>query len=172
MEVTAKLKSLHGKAFDKFYIDNEVAYHKQVTDAIAGVLIPNAQNAELKAALEGAQTLFSVILSMQETCKPPLTPPQHTMQRTTSKNWRYNQGDIAMNAPHSSMRSVASRLILTTLLLLLVSCSLGTQTPAGGFVLAAVPKGPQTHTVVVREIKFQPAVLKVKVGDTVRMEER
>lgn len=58
VEVTAKLKSLHGKAFDKFYIDNEVAYHKQVTDAIAGVLIPNAQNSELKAALESAQTLF------------------------------------------------------------------------------------------------------------------
>src|SRR2546429_3577137 len=34
VEVTAKLKSLRGKAFDKFYIDNEVAYHKQVTDAI------------------------------------------------------------------------------------------------------------------------------------------
>jgi len=72
-----------------------------------------------------------------------------------------------MNAPHLSMRSVASTLLLTTVLLLLVSCSLGTQAPAGGFVLAAVPKGPQTHTVVVREIKFQPAVLMVKVGDTV-----
>ena len=72
-----------------------------------------------------------------------------------------------MNVPHSSMRSAASTLILTTVLLLLVSCSLGTQAPAGGFVLAAVPKGPQTHTVVVREIKFQPAVLTVKVGDTV-----
>ena len=58
VEVMAKLKTLDGKAFDKFYIDNEVAYHKQVTDAIAGVLIPNAQNAELKAALQGAQTLF------------------------------------------------------------------------------------------------------------------
>lgn len=58
VDVTAKLKSLHGKEFDKFYIANEVAYHKQVTDAIAGVLIPNAQNAELKAALQGAQTLF------------------------------------------------------------------------------------------------------------------
>jgi plastocyanin len=65
------------------------------------------------------------------------------------------------------MRSVDSTLILTTVLLLLVSCSLGTQAPAGGFVLAAVPKGPQTHTVVVREIKFQPAVLMAKVGDTV-----
>jgi len=56
--VTAKLKSLKGREFDKFYIDNEVAYHTQVTDAIAKVLIPNAKNAELKSALEGAQPLF------------------------------------------------------------------------------------------------------------------
>jgi plastocyanin len=69
-----------------------------------------------------------------------------------------------MNAPHSNMRSVASTLVLARVLLLLVLCSLG---PAGGFVLAAVPKGPQTHTVVIREAKFQPAVLTVKVGDTV-----
>lgn len=52
-------------------------------------------------------------------------------------------------------------------MLLLVSCSLGTQGPACGFALAAVPKGPQTHTVAIRELKFQPAVLTVKVGDTV-----
>jgi putative membrane protein len=57
-ENTTKLNSLTGKAFDKFYIDNEVGYHKSVTDAVAGVLIPSAQNAELKAALEGAQPLF------------------------------------------------------------------------------------------------------------------
>jgi putative membrane protein len=35
MDVTAKLKSLHGKAFDKFYIDNEVAYHKLVAQPFA-----------------------------------------------------------------------------------------------------------------------------------------
>ena len=71
-----------------------------------------------------------------------------------------------MNAPHSSMRSVASKLVVTAVLLL-VSCSLGTQGPAGGFVLAGVPKGSQTHTVVIRQVKFQPAVLTVKAGDTV-----
>jgi len=54
----AKLQSLDGKEFDKFYIANEVAYHKLVTDAIASTLIPSAHNAELKAALQGAQTLF------------------------------------------------------------------------------------------------------------------
>jgi len=42
----------------KFYIDNEVAYHKQVTDAIAGVLIPNAQNLELKAAFRVLRLSF------------------------------------------------------------------------------------------------------------------
>jgi len=71
-----------------------------------------------------------------------------------------------MNATHSRMRSVASTLVGTAVLLL-VSCSLGTQGPAGEFVLAAVPKGPQAHTVVIREVKFQPTVLTVKVGDTV-----
>jgi len=58
VETTAKLKSLKGKAFDKFYIDNEVAYHKLVTDAVSGVLIPSAQNPQLKSALEGAQPLL------------------------------------------------------------------------------------------------------------------
>jgi putative membrane protein len=58
VDVTAKLRKLSGKAFNKFYIDNEVDYHKSVTDAVAGVLIPNAKNADLKSALEGAQPLF------------------------------------------------------------------------------------------------------------------
>lgn len=58
VETMAKLKSLDGKAFDKFYVDNEVAYHKLVTDVISGVLIPSAQNPELKSALQGAQPLF------------------------------------------------------------------------------------------------------------------
>jgi putative membrane protein len=57
-DITAKLNSLKGKEFDKFYIDNEVSYHKTVTDAVDAVLIPSAQNAELKAALQGAQPLF------------------------------------------------------------------------------------------------------------------
>lgn len=56
--ITAKLKSLNGAAFDTFYIDNEVSYHKTVTDAVEAVLIPSAKNAELKGALEGARPLF------------------------------------------------------------------------------------------------------------------
>jgi len=44
----ANLKGLKGAAFDKAYVDHEVAYHQAVLDAIDKVLIPSAQNAELK----------------------------------------------------------------------------------------------------------------------------
>ena len=57
-EIMAKLNSLRGKEFDKFYIDNEVSYHHTVNGAVESVLIPSAQNAELKSALEGAKPLF------------------------------------------------------------------------------------------------------------------
>jgi putative membrane protein len=53
-----KLASLNGAAFDKAYVDNEVAYHKTVNAALSDTLIPNAQNAELKALLEKGLVLF------------------------------------------------------------------------------------------------------------------
>lgn len=43
-----KLGKLQGKAFDKAYVDNEVAYHQAVLDTIDKTLVPNAKNAELK----------------------------------------------------------------------------------------------------------------------------
>ena len=46
------LKGLKGSAFDKAYVDHEVAYHQAVLDAIDKVLIPSAQNAELKGLIE------------------------------------------------------------------------------------------------------------------------
>ncbi|WP_230978712.1 MULTISPECIES: DUF4142 domain-containing protein [Mesorhizobium] len=54
----AKLKKLKGAAFDKAYIDNEVAYHKQVDGALETLLIPSAQNAELKSLLETGLKIF------------------------------------------------------------------------------------------------------------------
>ena len=48
----AKLKKLKGAAFDRAYVDHEVAYHEQVLGAIDKVLIPSAQNAELKGLIE------------------------------------------------------------------------------------------------------------------------
>ena len=52
------LSALSGRAFDKAYVDNEVAYHKAVNGALSTVLIPNAQNAELKSLLEIGLKLF------------------------------------------------------------------------------------------------------------------
>ena len=54
----AHLKDLKGHALDKAYIDHEVAYHEQVLDAMDKVLIPNAQNAELKALLVQVRPAF------------------------------------------------------------------------------------------------------------------
>lgn len=48
----ANLKKLKGARFDKAYIDHEVTYHEQVLDAIDKVLVPNAQNAQLKGLIE------------------------------------------------------------------------------------------------------------------------
>ena len=57
-DTAAHLKTLSGAEFDKAYVDNEVAYHKAVIQEVGTVLIPDAQNAELKSALEGAAPLF------------------------------------------------------------------------------------------------------------------
>lgn len=53
------LKTLSGAAFDKAYIDHEVDYHQQVLDAMDKTLIPNAQNAQLKALLEKVRPAFA-----------------------------------------------------------------------------------------------------------------
>ena len=42
------LESTSGKAFDRAFLEHEVAYHKAVIDAINGTLLPATQNAELK----------------------------------------------------------------------------------------------------------------------------
>jgi putative membrane protein len=47
-----KLNAASGAAFDKAYIDNEVTYHQAVITEVESVLIPEAQNAELKALLQ------------------------------------------------------------------------------------------------------------------------
>jgi putative membrane protein len=54
----AALKKLSGPAFDKAYIDHEVAYHQAVLDAVDKTLIPSAQNAELKALLVKVRPAF------------------------------------------------------------------------------------------------------------------
>ena len=54
----AQLQALQGAAFDKAYIDHEVAYHEAVLDAVDKTLIPDAQNADLKALLIKVRPAF------------------------------------------------------------------------------------------------------------------
>lgn len=50
-EMTEKLNAASGAEFDKIYIDNEVAYHEAVINAVKTILIPQTENAELKDLL-------------------------------------------------------------------------------------------------------------------------
>ena len=54
----AELAKLSGTAFDKAYIDNEVAYHKTVNGALQNTLIPSATNPELKDLLTTGLKIF------------------------------------------------------------------------------------------------------------------
>lgn len=50
-EAKASLEKIRGAAFDRAYMDREVAYHQAVLDALDGLLIPTTSNAELKKLL-------------------------------------------------------------------------------------------------------------------------
>ena len=43
-----QLESLHGKAFDKAFLQHEVDFHKAVIDAVTSTLLPALQNQEVK----------------------------------------------------------------------------------------------------------------------------
>jgi putative membrane protein len=62
----AMLNSKKGNAFDKAYIDNEVAYHKAAIKEVENVLIPDATNSELKSLLQSAVPLFKTHLAHAE----------------------------------------------------------------------------------------------------------
>lgn len=55
---TTELAKLSGPAFDRAYIQNEIAFHKTVNNALESTLIPDARNAELKALLQTGLVLF------------------------------------------------------------------------------------------------------------------
>jgi putative membrane protein len=57
-EKRAELDKLNGAAFDKAYIENEVAYHKTVNDALQNTLVPAATNPELKDLLSTGLKIF------------------------------------------------------------------------------------------------------------------
>jgi putative membrane protein len=62
-------KNLRAKSttdFNKAYIDNEVAYHKAVIAAVEGLLIPETENAELKALLQNVVPALKAHLAHAE----------------------------------------------------------------------------------------------------------
>ena len=80
-QTTQKLQSLKGKAFEKAYVDNEVGYHEAVINATKTVLIPSAQNAELKSALQGAEPLFEGHLAHAERVQSAIEGGKNTASR-------------------------------------------------------------------------------------------
>lgn len=67
------LKAKSGKAFDKAYIDNEVAYHKAVIAAVEGTLIPATKNSELKELLQKAVPALKTHLEHAEMVQKSLS---------------------------------------------------------------------------------------------------
>lgn len=57
------LLRLRGAAFDKAYMDREVAYHQAVLDAIDHVLIPTTENADLKKLLTDVRPAIAAHLA-------------------------------------------------------------------------------------------------------------
>jgi len=52
------LKTAHGKAFDRAFLEHEVAYHKAVIDAVTTTLLPAPQNAEARALVTKVAPAF------------------------------------------------------------------------------------------------------------------
>ena len=57
-EKQAELAKLSGGAFDKAYVDNEVAFHQAVIGSLEKTLIPSTENAELKSLLQTGLKIF------------------------------------------------------------------------------------------------------------------
>jgi putative membrane protein len=70
----AHLETLSGAAFDKAYVDHEVAYHQQVLDAVDTTLVPGATNAELKALLVKVRPAFVAHLHHARMLQASLDP--------------------------------------------------------------------------------------------------
>jgi putative membrane protein len=68
----AQMSGLSGAAFDRAYVDHEVEYHQTVLDAIDQTLIPNAQNAELKALLQQTRPAVAAHLEMAKSLQTRL----------------------------------------------------------------------------------------------------
>ena len=53
-----EMAKLRGKAFDKRYAENELAYHKEVNKLVGETFIPNIENAEVKELFKAGLKIF------------------------------------------------------------------------------------------------------------------
>jgi putative membrane protein len=71
-QARAQMSGLSGAAFDRAYMDREVEYHQTVLDAIDQTLLPNVQNAELRALLEQTRPAVASHLEMAKSIQTKL----------------------------------------------------------------------------------------------------
>ena len=57
-ELVAEMSQLSGDAFDRFYAQNELGYHRAVNGLVEGSFIPNIENPDVKALFEEALLIF------------------------------------------------------------------------------------------------------------------
>lgn len=53
-----RLRALHGAAFDRAFLENEIAYHKAVISAVQQTLMPAIQNQKLKDLVNHVAPVF------------------------------------------------------------------------------------------------------------------
>jgi len=70
--VMADLNAKTGAAFDKAYVDHEVAFHQAVLNAVTGTLLPAIQNAELKTFVTNVGPAFQGHLVHAQTVQKKL----------------------------------------------------------------------------------------------------
>jgi putative membrane protein len=71
-QAMAELKAKSGIAFDRTFLDHEIAYHQAVIDAVTKTLLPAIQNAELRAFVEKVAPAFQAHLDMCKAAKAQL----------------------------------------------------------------------------------------------------
>ncbi len=67
-----RLQGLKGAAFDKAWLDHEIAYHQAVIDAVTTTLLPATTNADLKAFEEKVAPAFVGHLQMAKELRAKL----------------------------------------------------------------------------------------------------
>jgi len=77
-QARASLDALHGAAFDRAYMDREIAYHQAVLDAIDQLLIPTTENAELRTLLVDVRPAIATHLEHAKQLRSQLGAPART----------------------------------------------------------------------------------------------